>query len=490
MQNKEIYKKIFLEELPKLKLGDNYFINWKKSVGYYVRFLYDDIEGYIKIIDYIPQTQDLIIKYKECDYKIKTYAFKKCYLWKIVNGITKEFKIEVGTKFKDNNKDIVIIDRKYVQSPYAKNTKLKYYKIKCNKCGFDSGKYKNPTEKESKEEYWVIENYLLRDDFLCPCCSNKIIVKGINDIATTNPDMVKYFVNIEDAYTHTYGSGDKVLMKCPNCKTQKLVRISDLYTQRFSCPNCGDGISYPNKFMYNLLEQLGVEFETEYSPDWIKPKRYDFYIPSMNLIIEMDGGFHNKYNSLSGQTKKESKEIDNYKDELAKEHGLKIIRIDCDYKDGAIRFQYIKENTINKLNKIFDFSNIDWLRLEKDNEISFVIIISDILNKNKELNIIDLTKIFKINYSTARKYYHLGVSLGLIRPKEKSKKEKILKPKGKKIEIFKDGISLGIFENSQVLAKQSEELFGVKLNPSHIRNVCLGRRKSHKGFTFKEVKEE
>ena len=103
---------------------------WKKSVGYYVRFLYDDIEGYIKIIDYIPQTQDLIIKYKECDYKIKTYAFKKCYLWKIVNGITKEFKIEVGTKFKDNNKDIVIIDRKYVQSPYAKNTKLKYYKIK------------------------------------------------------------------------------------------------------------------------------------------------------------------------------------------------------------------------------------------------------------------------------------------------------------------------------------------------------------------------
>ena len=78
----------------------------------------------------------------------------------------------------------------------------------------------------------------------------------------------------------------------------------------------------------------------------------------------------------------------------------------------------------------------------------------------------------------------------MIKPKEKSKKEKILKPKGKKIEIFKDGISLGIFENSQVLAKQSEELFGIKLNPSHIRNVCLGRRKSHKGFTFKEVKEE
>ena len=52
MQNKEIYKKIFLEELPKLKLGDNYFINWKKSVGYCVRFLCDDIEGYVKIIDY------------------------------------------------------------------------------------------------------------------------------------------------------------------------------------------------------------------------------------------------------------------------------------------------------------------------------------------------------------------------------------------------------------------------------------------------------
>ena len=46
----------------------------------------------------------------------------------------------------------------------------------------------------------------------CPYCINKKVVRGFNDIATTHPDLIKYFVNIKDAYTHTYGSEDKVEM--------------------------------------------------------------------------------------------------------------------------------------------------------------------------------------------------------------------------------------------------------------------------------------
>ena len=44
----------------------------------------------------------------------------------------------------------------------------------------------------------------------CPYCSNRKVVKGFNDVATTHPYMVVYFPNIEDAHTHTYGSGDEV----------------------------------------------------------------------------------------------------------------------------------------------------------------------------------------------------------------------------------------------------------------------------------------
>ena len=90
--------------------------------------------------------------------------------------------------------------------------------------------------------------------------------------------------------------------------------------------------------MLNLLEQLNLEFETEYCPQWIDKSKYDFYIPSKNLIIEMDGAFHYKDNKMSGQTKEKSKKIDNRKDELANKHGLKVIRIDCNYYDISKRF--------------------------------------------------------------------------------------------------------------------------------------------------------
>ena len=47
---------IYLDELPKkYGIGANknkLVIDWKNSVGYKVKFFYNDIEGYIKIIGY------------------------------------------------------------------------------------------------------------------------------------------------------------------------------------------------------------------------------------------------------------------------------------------------------------------------------------------------------------------------------------------------------------------------------------------------------
>ena len=59
--------------------------------------------------------------------------------------------------------------------------------------------------------------------------------------------------------------------------------------------------------------------------------------------------------------------------------------------------------------------------------------------------------------------------------------------KSKRVEIFKNEISLGIFPCTMELERQSEELFGKKLLHSSISAVCLGKRKSHKGFQFKFV---
>lgn len=62
-------------------------------------------------------------------------------------------------------------------------------------------------------------------------------------------------------------------------------------------------------------------------------------------------------------------------------------------------------------------------------------------------------------------------------------KRKLSKP----VEIFKDGNSLGIFSSASELERKSEKLFGVKLLSSKISTVCTGKRKFHKGYTFKHV---
>ena len=194
----------------------------------------------------------------------------------------------------------------------------------------------------------------------CPVCSNKVVVVGINDIATTNPEIIDYLVNKEDIYKYTKGSGKIISAKCPHCNYIKQLTVKELVQYGIRCPNCSDNISYPNKFSYAFLSQLPIENHIkEYSPDWIKPRRYDNYFEYQGqaYILEMDGGWHYKDNILSGQTLKETQDIDNYKDMMAEQHDITIIRIDCQKSDKV----YIAKNILqSRLNTIFDLAIINW----------------------------------------------------------------------------------------------------------------------------------
>ncbi len=49
----------------------------------------------------------------------------------------------------------------------------------------------------------------------CPVCSNKLILPGINDLATTHPELALW-ANPDDAQTVTAGSGIKIRWRCPD----------------------------------------------------------------------------------------------------------------------------------------------------------------------------------------------------------------------------------------------------------------------------------
>ena len=56
-------------------------------------------------------------------------------------------------------------------------------------------------------------------------------------IAVTHPDKVPFFVNPEDAYKYTAGSGKKTLFICPICGQTHEMRIQNFINNGFTCPN-------------------------------------------------------------------------------------------------------------------------------------------------------------------------------------------------------------------------------------------------------------
>lgn len=477
---------VFLENLPRYdegRLKGN--INWNRSIGCNVNFVYNNIEDKVKIISYDKKTQYLTIMYGSEEFPITSSGFQKCSFGKILNRYTKNFKIEVGTVFKDDKRDLIVLSKKHmdrIRKPDEKcriyNENEKWYKYKCNKCGWDEG--------------WIRENHLL-NGIGCSCCSGRTAVLGINTIWDTDRWMCDLGVSEEDAKKYTRSSNQKIDIICPKCGNKKVITVNKTYNRKSIACVCGDGFSYNEKLMHNMLKQLNVNFETQYNPEYLKPKRSDFYLPDYNLVIETDGGIGHRGGKAYGKSNKtleELIEIDKWKDSKHLEHGIKTIRINC----FESNLEYIKNNILkSELVDIFDLSKLDLLKCEefaiKSNIVKEV---CDYWNSKEEW---ETTEIIGSNNSwgiksgkTIRRYLNKGVKLGWCNynSNEELKKRsvKVGKLNGKTVEVFKNSKSLGVFESCAELSRQSEELFGIKFNTSNIVASCK-KAKLYKGFVFK-----
>lgn len=480
-------RKTDISKLPRWENGKNKGqINWNECIGLEVPFEYDDVKGVIKIIN---REKDLLtVKYLGEQFNIRRKGLVNCCLKTILKKKTKDFKIEIGTVFKDDKRDITIIKKEYRKSfsfNKARNKTYKrlkkMYKYHCNKCGFED---------------WKEESGILVSKSGCPVCgsSSQKVVYGINSIYDTNYDWIKRFgISESDAKKYSNGTKTKIKVVCPNCKREKKMTIANIKLYNSICCDCGDGISYPEKVMIYILDNIGIEYIHEYKPLWCKFKdyntngirtgRYDFYIPSKNLIIEMDGGFHYTNNNLSGQSNDELQYIDRQKDILAKNNNINIIRIDC-YYTHKNRFEYIKNNIIqSELQEIIDLSKIDWFKCEEFALSNYVKKVCDYWHLHNDINnenieIKEMSKIFKRCPNSITKYLKQGANIGWCDYKPKTER---------KIEIFKNGKSLGIFKNASEIKQLSVNLFGVQMNNTLICAVCRGERLSHRGYTFKYV---
>lgn len=100
----------------------------------------------------------------------------------------------------------------------------------------------------------------------------------------------KMLENPNEGYMYTAFSNHRTNWKCPNCG--HLInnrKIADMTIYGLYCPVCSDGVSYPEKFVANMLKQLEINFIYDRPRKWSKNKRYDFYIEQYNMIIECHG---------------------------------------------------------------------------------------------------------------------------------------------------------------------------------------------------------
>ena len=457
--SEEKIRKVDLSGLPRYYKG----INWKLCIGKKVKFIYDDIEGEVEILNY--KDNYLTIDYLGKSFKIRSTGFTNCNFGEMLNKKTSNFKINIGSTIGN----LFITDRMYkTKIKYNKDIeKEKWYKYRCLICGFNGE---------------IIEG-ALKKEIGCSVCNNKKVVEGINDIPTTAPWMVKYFQGgYDEAKRYTKSSSNEIEFKCPNCGRIKKKTINSIYNDKSIGCTCGDGFSYPEKFMSDILNQLNVDFITQLNKTtfkWCDKYRYDFYISSLSMIIETHGMQHYKERSKNSKFKslKEQQESDGLKRELALANGIEnYIELDCRYSE----LEWIKKSILNsKLNELFDLKDIDWGKGEEFALKNLTHEVCDFFNKNKKLRSYELAKIFNLSETTVKKYINIGKKKGWCGSFSDLTK--------KKIEVSKDGVSLGVFESAMYLEKNSLDIFGTKFYNSNISSVCKGDKEYYKGYKFNFV---
>ena len=195
----------------------------------------------------------------------------------------------------------------------------------------------------------------------CAICSGRQVLEGYNDVVTTHPHLVQYFVNKEEAKQYSFGSTKRIKVKCPNCKTEKEVNIYTLAYNGIECVKCGDGASFPSKFILSLIDQnKTLKYETEKTFSWSENRKYDFYIDELNMIIEVHGEQHYNrgFDTCKGRTLQEEQENDRLKERLARENGIEYyIQLDC--RDSSL--EWIKKSILDSnLLNLLKIEQVDW----------------------------------------------------------------------------------------------------------------------------------
>ena len=213
-----------------------------------------------------------------------------------------------------------------------------------------AGSNKKVWWKCSKGHEWEASIYWRNKGMGCPYCSNKKVLKGYNDLVTTNPKLAREW-NYEKNGNLVpeeviAGSEIKVWWKCSKGH-EWFAEINSRSSGR-NCPICSKELqtSFPEKVIYFYIKKCLNDAIENYKPSWLNNKEIDIFIPSKNIGIEYDGDYWHTDTSR-----------DIEKDIICKKHNIKLIRVrepKCISLESSICI-ILKNKTVSELEKKVDY---------------------------------------------------------------------------------------------------------------------------------------
>lgn len=366
----------------------------------------------------------------------------------------------------------IINNKEYLLSEFSEKNNEKLSKI---------------TYKSNFEYLWICPDcnseykmsaYLRTIDSNCPYCSGRR-VNDTNSIYMTKPEIINLFVNEEDAHKFTHGSEKKAWFSCPDCGHNQEKVVNQVVKYGVRCSNCSDGISYPEKIMISILNQLNISYETQKTFSFFRRRKYDFYIPEINAIIEMHGGQHYNegFTGMGSKTLKDQIKNDILKKEIALQNGITHYYIvDC----RISCLDYIKHNIYkSELPLKLDLTKVSWLECVEFASKSLAKEVCTLWQSGTK-DIIGISKKVKLGRTTIIKYLKQGATIGwcdynpyLQRIKDNGKKNVI-----SVVQLTVDNNFIRYWDSLTQIEKELGILHG------NVSAVCTGKQKTAGGFKW------
>ena len=227
---------------------------------------------------------------------------------------------------------------------------------KCNKCGYE----------------WQarIDNRVHNRG--CPCCSNKIVISGINDLATTHPELAKEWHPTKNGdltpQKISFGYGKKVWWLCPHGHEYQSTVNHRTGDNGTNCPICYSGrqTSFAEQAFYYYIKQIYPDAISRYKADFLGKMELDIFIPSIKIAIEYDGeAWHKNCKGYREQKKYQiCKENDIYLIRLKEKDDSILNNADECYVFPNLYIGKNLERIIPKILRKIDYSIDKFLKLD------------------------------------------------------------------------------------------------------------------------------